>query len=151
MRIAIGTDHAGYVLKDTFVDALRKAGHQVIDLGTCGPEPVDYPDFAKAVGESIQKGEAERGILVCGSGAGVAIAANKMNGIKAAVCQDSYTAHQCVEHDNVNVFCLGPRVVGTDLALDLLHIWLNASFTNEPRHVRRVDKIDEIERLEGCP
>jgi ribose 5-phosphate isomerase B len=149
MRIAIGADHAGYELKDTFVKMLRDEGHLVTDFGTCGPAPVDYPDYAKAVGEAIQNGEAERGVLICGSGAGVAVAANKMKGIRAAVCHDAYTAHQCVEHDNANVMCMGPRVIGPSLAEDLLDAFLKAKFTGEERHVRRLAKIDEIERMEA--
>lgn len=149
MRIAIGADHAGYELKDIFVKKLRDDGYQVTDFGTCGPEPVDYPDYAKSVSEAIQLGQADRGILICGSGAGVAVAANKMNGIRAAVCHDGYTAHQCVEHDNANVMCFGPRVIGPSLAEDLIDIFLKAEFTGEERHVRRLAKIDEIERMEA--
>jgi ribose 5-phosphate isomerase B len=136
-------------MKDTLVRRLRAAGHEVIDLGTCDDEPVDYPDYAKAVGEAVRSGQAERGILLCGSGAGVAVAANKMKGIRAALCHDAYTAHQSVEHDNANVLCLGPRVIGPELAKDLVTIWLRAEFNGEERHVRRLAKVDEIERMEA--
>lgn len=150
MRIAIGADHAGYQMKDLFYDLLQKAGHEVIDFGTNGPEPVDYPDYAKAVCEAVRSGKADRGILLCGSGAGVAVAANKMRGIRAALCHDPYTAHQCVEHDNINVLCMGPRVIGAELAIDLLHIWIKAHFTGAARHMRRLSKVDEIEKTEAC-
>jgi len=148
MRIAIGADHAGYILKDEIVKALQIDGHEVLDLGTCGPEPVDYPKYAVAVGNAVRNGEAERGILVCGSGVGVAVAANKLRGIRAGLCHDSYSAHQSVEHDDVNVLCLGPRVIGDSLAMDLVHIWLNAKYSGAERHVRRLAAIAEIEKSE---
>jgi len=149
MRIAIGADHAGYVMKDAIGQYLRNAGHEVLDFGTDSPEAVDYPDYALAIGKAIQSGDADRGVLVCGSGAGITVAANKMKGIRAALCEDAYTAHQCVEHDDVNVFCIGSRVIANELALDLLRIWLSASFTGEERHVRRLSKIQEMESTEG--
>ncbi len=149
MRIAIGADHEGWQLKNEIADMLRQEGHQVSDLGTSGPEAVDYPIYAKAVGESVRSGESERGILVCGSGVGVSVAANKMHGIRAGLCHDMYSAHQSVEHDNTNVLCLGPNIIGAKLAFDLVHVWLNARFTGAERHVRRLSEIDEIEDQEA--
>lgn len=148
MRIAIGADHAGFELKKTVIQMLRERGHQVLDLGAFTPEPSDYPVFAKAVGNAVRNGEAERGILLCGSGVGVSIAASKMRGIRAGLCHDAYSAHQCVEHDNVNVLCMGPRVIGTELALDLIQIFLGAMFTGEERHVRRLAEVEEIDKEE---
>jgi ribose 5-phosphate isomerase B len=145
MHIAIGADHEGFALKNEIVLALRNEGHEVNDFGTHGPEAVDYPIYAKAVGEAVQKGEAERGILVCGSGVGVSVAANKLKGIRAGLCHDVYSAHQSVEHDNVNVLCLGPNVVGTKLAIDLVNTWLEARFTGAERHVRRLKEIQDME------
>lgn len=149
MRVAIGADHAGFLLKEIFIRLLKEDGHDVLDLGTFSADPVDYPDFALAVGLAVQDGSADRGILLCGSGAGVAVAANKMKGIRAAVCHDSYTAHQSVEHDDVNVLCIGPRVIGESLAVELARLWLNARFTGEERHVRRLRKVDQIEDMEA--
>lgn len=149
MRIAVGADHAGFELKQTVVQVLRDQGHDVLDLGTFSLDPVDYPIYAKAVGNAVRHQEAERGILLCGSGVGVSIAASKMRGIRAGLCHDAYSAHQCVEHDNVNVLCMGPRVIGTELALDLIQIFLNARFTGEERHVRRLARVDEIEKTEA--
>jgi ribose 5-phosphate isomerase B len=151
MHIAIGADHAGYALKEEILWTLRDEGHEVDDFGACSPEPVDYPKFAKEVGEAVRDGRAERGILICGSGVGVSVAANKVNGVRAGLCHDMYSAHQSVEHDNVNVLCLGPRVIGSSLALDLVHTWLAAKFTGEDRHVRRLAQVDEIERMEAKP
>jgi ribose 5-phosphate isomerase B len=151
MRIACGFDHAGFPLKQAVIGALRDAGHDVLDLGTDSGEPVDYPDIAVSVGEAVRGGRAERGVLVCGSGAGVAVAATKLAGIRAATVNDTYTAHQCVEHDDVNVLCLGARVIGPALAGDILRAFAAASFTNEERHRRRLEKVDAIERKErGC-
>lgn len=149
MRIAIGADHAGYSLKAHVVKILHGEGYDVIDLGTFSTEPVDYPDYALSVGNAILNEDADRGILICGSGAGVTIAANKIRGIRAALCHDAYTAHQSVEHDNANVLCLGPRVIGTDLAMDHIHIWLKAEFSGEERHLRRLAKIDSLEEMEA--
>src|SRR5688500_7221738 len=146
MRIALAADHAGYVLKNELKDRLSAQGHEVRDLGTDSPAPVDYPDSAVAVAAALRGGQAERGIIVCGSGAGVSIAANKFPGIRAAVCHDTYTAHQAVEHDDMNVMCLGARVVGSSLALDLVNAFLGARFSGEDRHQRRLNKILEIER-----
>ena len=149
MRIACGFDHAGFPLKQTVLDALREAGHDVLDLGTDSTEPVDYPDIAVDVGEAVRTGRADRGVIVCGSGAGVAVAATKMTGIRAATVSETYTAHQAVEHDDVNVLCLGARVVGPALAGDILRAFAAASFTGEERHVRRLAKVNAIERKES--
>jgi len=148
MRIACGFDHAGFPLKDVVLETLRGGGHDVLDLGTDSSQPVDYPDVAVDVGEAVRGGRAERGVLVCGSGAGVAVAANKMVGIRAATVTDTYTAHQAVEHDDVNVLCLGARVVGPALAADILRAYAGAEFSGEERHRRRVDKVNAIERKE---
>ena len=151
MKIACGFDHAGFALKEAVIGALREGGHEVLDLGTNSEEPVDYPDVAVDVGDAVRNARAERGVLVCGSGAGVAVAATKMAGIRAATVTDTYTAHQCVEHDDVNVLCLGARVIGPELARDILRTFAAASFTHEERHRRRLGKIDAIERKErGC-
>lgn len=145
MRIAIGADHAGYQLKEDLGSSLAASGFDVIDLGTFSTEPVDYPDIAAAVGEAVRDGRAERGILVCGSGAGASIAANKLHGIRAALAHDTYTAHQSVEHDDANVLALGSRVVGTELAGEVVRAFLAAAFTGEERHLRRVNKIAALE------
>lgn len=145
MRVAIGADHGGFGMKGRLVDALREAGHDVIDLGTHSAEPVDYPDYARAVGRAILEGRAERGILICGSGAGAAIAANKMRGIRAGLAHDTYTAHQVVEHDDANVCCLGARVVGPELAAEIVTVFMNAKFSGEERHLRRLGKVATIE------
>jgi RpiB/LacA/LacB family sugar-phosphate isomerase len=146
MIVAIGTDHGGFALKAPLVRALTEAGHEVIDLGTYSADPVDYPDYARAVGRAVLDGRAQRGVLICGSGAGAAIAANKMHGIRAALAHDTYTAHQMVEHDDANVCCLGARVVGPELAAEIVTVFVGASFTGEERHVRRLQKVAEIER-----
>lgn len=145
MKVAIGADHAGFPMKQTIIEAVEAAGHTVLDLGTFSPEPVDYPDYALAVGRAVQRGEAERGILLCGSGIGVSIAANKLRGIRAGVCHDVYSAHQSVEHDDVNVLCLGPRVIGPGLAADLVYAFLSARFSGLDRHQRRIAKIAAME------
>ncbi|MDH3297240.1 MAG: ribose 5-phosphate isomerase B [Gemmatimonadota bacterium] len=146
MRIAIGSDHAGYAYKDILVAELAGAGHTVVDVGTSGPEPVDYPDYAAAVGERVASGDVERGILICGSAVGVCVVANKIPGVRAGVCHDTYSAHQCVEHDDANVLCLGERVIGIELAREIVGRFLTAVFTGEPRHRRRLDKLIAIER-----
>lgn len=145
MTVAVGADHAGFPLKEFLVGRLSGLGYRVTDLGTHSEEPVDYPDLAAAVGEAVRSGEAERGIAVCGSGAGAAIAANKLRGIRAAVAHDHYTAHQMVEHDDVNVLCLGARVVGRSLAAEIAEAFLSAIFTGEERHLRRLKKIQSLE------
>ncbi|MCL7965179.1 MAG: ribose 5-phosphate isomerase B [marine benthic group bacterium] len=146
MRIAIGTDHAGWTYKDALAGELRDAGHEVMDLGTHGPESVDYPDFARPVAETVARGEAERGILLCGSAIGVSLVANKVPGIRAAVCHDCYSAHQGVEHDDVNVLCLGARVIGIELAREIVFRFVDARFSEDPRHRRRLDKLIAVER-----
>lgn len=145
MRIALGADHAGYDMKEHLSTWLAESGHAVYDLGTHSPEPVDYPDYAAAVAQAVLDGRADRGVVVCGSGAGASIAANKLNGIRAAVAHDTYTAHQMVEHDDVNLLCLGSRVVGTALAEELVAAFLEARFSREDRHVRRLEKIRALE------
>lgn len=149
MIVACGFDHAGFPIRDRLVAAIEAAGHEVLDLGTHSTEPVDYPEKALAVGRAVLSGEAERGILVCGSGAGVSVAACKITGIRAATIHDTYTAHQAVEHDGVNVLCLGARVIGSELAAEIVPAFLGAVIADEERHVRRRAEIDEIERTGG--
>jgi len=146
MRITIGSDHAGFELKQALVDYLRKNGHQVKDVGTNSAEPVDYPDFAEKVGLSLLGSECDRGILICGSGVGAAVAANKIPGIRAGLCHDCYSAHQGVEHDDVNVLVMGARIIGVELAKDLCAAFLKARFTAEERHQRRLAKTLSIEQ-----
>ena len=146
MKLALASDHAGLDLKEELAVFLARLGHSVENLGTHSKDPVDYPDSARAVGDAISQGRAERGIIVCGSGAGVSIAANKIPGIRAAVCHDTYTAHQAVEHDDMNVLCLGARVVGSELAKEIASTFLAARFSGEARHQRRLDKLLAIER-----
>jgi RpiB/LacA/LacB family sugar-phosphate isomerase len=143
--IVIGSDHAGFPLKKSLIQALSPA-YNLIDVGTDSDEPVDYPDFAVLVGQAIKDGRAEKGILICGSGVGASVAANKMSGIRAGLCHDHYSAHQGVEHDDMNILVLGSRVVGTEVALDLAKVFLSASFSREPRHVRRLSKISLLEK-----
>jgi ribose 5-phosphate isomerase B len=146
MRVVVAADHGGYEMKQRLAQVLRDAGHDVLDLGAASYEGADdYPDYARAVGEAIVDGRAERGVLVCGSGAGAAIAANKMRGIRAALAHDTYTAHQMVEHDNANVCCLGARVIGPELAVEIVGVFMAARFTGEERHVRRLAKIAAME------
>ena len=145
MKIAIGADHGGYPLNERVIDELRAAGHELIDFGTHDSAPVDYPDYAKQIGAAVQDGSAEIGILICGSGVGAAVAANKIRGIRAALCGDTYSAHQSREHDDCNVLCLGARVVGVELALDIVRAFVAARFTHEERHVRRLAKVAAIE------
>ncbi len=147
MRIAIGADHAGYPLNERVIEELRNAGHELIDFGTHdGSVPDDYPDYAKKVGESIQSGSTEIGILICGSGVGAAVAANKLRGIRAALCGDTYSGHQSREHDDCNVLCVGARVTGVELALEIVRAFVNARFTGEERHKRRLAKVAELEK-----
>lgn len=147
MKLAIAADHAGYDLKCLLVPWLRSAGHQVVDLGAHELDPDDdYPDFAAAVAQSVQSGGAERGIVVCGSGVGACIAANKVPGIRACLCHDTYTGHQGVEHDDMNVICLGARIIGIDLVKEILQAFLSANFVPEPRFHRRLEKLLELER-----
>jgi ribose 5-phosphate isomerase B len=148
VKIAIGADHAGFLLKTELIDYLRARGHDVIDLGTDTPDiPSDYPDFSEAVAQKVLDGTAERGLVVCGSGVGASIAANKVPGIYAALCHDTYSAHQGVEHDSMNVLCLGSRVVGVELAHELVDAFLRARFeSDQERHVRRHNKVRAMER-----
>lgn len=146
MRIAIACDHAGFPLKQTVIDEVLSEGHDVIDLGTDSPVPVDFPDFTEKLGRSIQNGQAERGILVCGSGVGACIAANKMIGIYACLCHDTYSAHQGVEHDDMNVLCLGGRIVGPELAKELVRAFMGAHYLAADPYQRRVNKLLRIER-----
>jgi ribose 5-phosphate isomerase B len=147
MKIAIAADHAGYPLNEQVIEELRAAGHELIDFGTHdGSRPDDYPDYALKVGRAIQANEAEIGILICGSGVGAAVAANKLKGIRAALCGDTYSAHQSREHDDCNVLCLGARVTGVELALDIVRAFVAARFNGEERHLRRLGKIAEMEK-----
>lgn len=145
MRIALGSDHAGYPMKEHLATWLAESGHAVYDLGTHSADPVDYPDYSAAVAQAVLDGRADRGIIVCGSGAGAAIAANKFQGIRAGVAHDTYTAHQMVEHDDVNVLALGSRVIGQALAQDVIQTFIDAKFSRDDRHVRRLDKIRALE------
>jgi len=149
MIVACGFDHAGFPLRAALLSTIEAAGYEILDLGTDTPEPVDYPDKALAVGEAVVSGQAERGIIVCGSGAGVSVAACKIKGIRAATVHDTYTAHQCVEHDQVNVLCMGGRVIGVEVAREVALAFLGASFSGAERHVRRLGKVAEIERTGG--
>jgi ribose 5-phosphate isomerase B len=145
MRVAVAADHAGFELKQHLAKFLANEGHAVFDLGTHDTEPVDYPDTALAAARSVLDGKATRAVLICGSGAGACVAANKVRGIRAGVAHDTYTAHQMVEHDDVNILCLGSRVIGTALAEDLTRAFLGAEFSGEPRHRRRLAKIESME------
>ena len=148
MKVAVAADHAGFPLKDLVLEIVRQSGNEAIDLGTSSTESVDYPDYAEKIGRSIQTGETERGILICGSGVGATVAANKMRGIRAGLCHDTYSAHQSVEHDDVNVLALGARVIGSALAADIVKAFLGAEFSGEARHQRRVDKVIALENNE---
>ncbi len=149
--IAVGSDHAAFELKGTVVQLLQARGYRVLDVGTDSTDPVDYPDIAAAVGGAIQRGEVSRGVLLCGSGAGACIAANKLRGVRAAVCHDTYSAHQAVEHDDMNVLCLGSRIVGVALVEELLDSWLPARFDPEERFQRRLDKVLALEATGIAP
>lgn len=145
MIIALGSDHAGFELKQDLLAQVRELGHEVLDCGTDSCAPVDYPDFARKIGEAVASGQAQRGILICGSGAGASIAANKIRGIRAALAHDHYTAHQSVEHDDANVLVLGSRVIGVAVAHEAVQAFLGAQFTHEERHVRRLNKVLQLE------
>jgi RpiB/LacA/LacB family sugar-phosphate isomerase len=146
VRIVVGADHAGYALKEDVGGALRRDGHDVIDVGTHSTDPVDYPDFAESVGMAVIAGRAERGVLICGSGVGASVAINKIPGIRGAICHDVYSAHQGVEHDDMNVLVLGGRVVGSALAQELVRAFVSARFSGEDRHRRRLEKVQALER-----
>lgn len=145
MNLVVASDHAGFPLKARVIDELRKAGHQVTDLGTNSTEPVDYPDYARAVAEAILSGRAERAVLLCGSGAGACVAANKFRGVRSATCHDTFSARQAVEDDDLNVLCLGARVIGPELAVELVHAYAGARFSGAERHRRRLSKIAGFE------
>ena len=150
MKLSVASDHAGFLLKGRVIDELRRMGNEVIDLGPDREIPGDdYPDYAKAVAHSVTSGQVERGVLLCGSGAGVSVAANKFKGIRAATCHDSFSARQCVEDDNVNVLCLGPRVIGAELAIVLLRDYIDARFSGAERHRRRLAKVAGFEEQFG--
>ena len=145
MRIALGSDHAGFEMKGVLAKLLGERGHQVVDVGTNSTEPVDYPDFAEAVGKAVLDERADRGVLICGSGVGASVAANKMRGIRAGLCHDTYSAHQGVEHDDMNILVLGSRVIGFALAQEIVTAYIGAKFSNEERHVRRLGKVKSME------
>jgi len=146
MTVALASDHAGFALKETLLARLKKEGVDVIDLGAHDTTPSDYPDFARAIGQAVKAGRAAKGILVCGSGVGASVAAHKIKGIRAAVCHDTYSGHQGVEHDDMNVLCLGARIIGPEIAMEISRAFVGAVFSGEERHVRRLGKILEIER-----
>jgi RpiB/LacA/LacB family sugar-phosphate isomerase len=150
MRIAIGADHAGFDMKIGLIQHLEALGHTVLDLGTDSRDPVDYPDFAEAVARALLEGQADRGLLVCGSGVGASVAANKFRGIRAGLCHDTYSAHQGVEHDDINLLVLGSRVIGTELARELVTAFVNARFSGEERHRRRLAKVAALESRNMC-
>lgn len=146
MKVAVASDHAGFPLKSDVIEVIRAAGHEPVDLGTTGTQPpVDYPDFAEKAGLAVQRGEADRAVIVCGSGVGACIAANKLQGVYAGLCHDTYSAHQGVEHDDMNVLCIGARVIGPELAREIVRAFLSAKFSGEERHVRRLNKTKAIE------
>ena len=146
MRIAVGADHGGFPLNERVIEELEVDGHEVVDFGTHdGSVPDDYPDYAKQVGAAVQSGDVEIGILICGSGVGAAVAASKMRGIRAALCGDTYSAHQSREHDDCNILCMGARITGVELALDIVRAFVRARFTGEERHMRRLSKVKAME------
>ena len=145
MKVVVGSDHAGFELKQEMASVLRGLGHEVLDVGTDSTAPVDYPDFAEKVALAVRDGRAQRGVLICGSGVGASVAANKVTGIRAAICHDTYSAHQGVEHDDMNVLVLGGRIIGPALAQELVRAYMGARFTNEERHVRRLAKVKALE------
>ena len=151
MRISVAADHNGYELKNEISEILKRDGHDVIDMGPDYLDPLDdYPDYAKPLAESVSSGETERGIMVCGSGVGASVAANKVKGVRAAVCHDIYSAHQGVEHDDMNVVCLGARIIGVDLAKDILTAFIDANFLPEARFQRRLDKVLDVEKNQSA-
>src|SRR5918912_3596622 len=150
MKIAIGADHGGYPLNERVIEELRAAGHEIEDFGTHdGRKPDDYPDYAWQVGTAVRDGRAEIGIVICGSGVGACVAANKIRGVRAALCGDTYSAHQSREHDDCNVLCLGARVVGVELAMEIVRAFVAERFTGEDRHQRRLAKVNEMEEQES--
>lgn len=149
MKIALACDHAGFPLKDEVIEAIQESGNEVLDLGTYSQEPVDYPDYAEKAGRAILHGQADRAIIVCGSGVGASIAANKIKGVYAGLCHDTYSAHQGVEHDKMNTLCLGGRIIGGELAKEIVKSFLQARFSGEERHLRRTNKIAALEEHFG--
>jgi ribose 5-phosphate isomerase B len=145
MKVVIASDHGGFQYKNLLSKEIIDRGYELADLGAFSEAPSDYPDYAEAVANALLNGVAEKGILICGSGVGVSVAANKFKGVRAGVCHDTYSAHQCVEHDNVNVLCIGQRVIGIELAREIIFAFLAAVFSNEERHKRRLEKINAIE------
>jgi len=150
MKIAVASDHAGFPLKARMIEEIKKMGHEPLDLGTNSTDPVDYPDYARAVAQALREGRVERAVLICGSGAGACVAANKFRGIRAATCHDTFSAQQGVEDDGMNVLCLGARVIGSELASELLRTYLNARFSNLDRHRKRVEKVERFEEEFGA-
>jgi ribose 5-phosphate isomerase B len=146
MKIVLGADHAGFDLKQGLVGFVRSLGHEVVDVGTTNRDPVDYPKFSEAVALAVLNGQADRGVLICGSGVGASVAANKFPGIRAGLCHDTYSAHQGVEHDNMNILVMGGRVIGEELAFELVRAYLGAHFTGEERHRRRLEEVTQIEK-----
>ncbi len=146
MRIAIGSDHAGFGYKGALLEMIREEGHEVVDLGTYSHEPADYPDYAEKVALAVREGNAERGLLICGSAVGVSVAANKVPGVRSGVCHDTYSAHQGVEHDDMNVLCIGERVIGIELAREIVRSFLGARFSAGGRHLRRLNKVLDLEK-----
>ena len=146
MIVALGADHGGFCLKKPVINAIKSGGYDVLDLGTFDETPVDYPDYAKSVAEALVNAQAQRGILICGSGVGACVAANKIAGIRACLCHDTYSAHQGVEHDDMNILCLGARIIGPELAGELVKSFLSACFSGESRHKRRLEKIIALEK-----
>jgi RpiB/LacA/LacB family sugar-phosphate isomerase len=146
MKIGVAVDHAGFPLKARVIEVVQRLGHEVLDLGTNSTDPVDYPDYAKALGEAVIAAQVERGVLLCGSGVGASVAACKLKGIRAAVCHDTYSAHQGVEHDDMNILVMGARIIGPELVPELVTAFLGARFSHEARHVRRLAKIAAMER-----
>lgn len=149
MRVAVGVDHRGFLIKEELLALLREEGHEPVDRGTHSTDRVDYPDIAAAVGEAVRSGEADRGLVVCGSGAGAVIAANKLHGIRAAQAHDTYTAHQCVEHDDANVLCLGSGIIGMEIVREVVRDFLGARFSGGERYRRRLEKVEALERAEA--
>ncbi|MGH9344790.1 MAG: ribose 5-phosphate isomerase B [Terriglobia bacterium] len=150
MRIVLGSDHAGFDLKQDLLEFVRGLGHEILDVGAHSKDPVDYPDYSEAVGLAVKEGRADRGVLICGSGVGASVAANKIPGIRAGLCHDTYSAHQGVEHDDMNVLVMGARVIGDELARELVRAYLGAKFSGEERHRRRLEKVKEIEARYGA-
>ena len=151
MRVAIGSDHAGVQLKTTLVESLKAGGHEVVDVGTDSDHAVDYPDYAESVAMAVHSGEVDRGVMICGSGVGANVAVNKVPGVRGSVCHDTYSAHQGVEHDDMNVLVLGARIIGVELARELLEVFLGARYSGDDRHNRRLEKVHRLESRSWSP